>query len=197
MIAKSPLARKFIITLVLLLFLFPFVSWYYLNQGLKWRKQAQELMQGAQKFPQGEWVDADENKFSNANVEHHVSIITILPCNSTSSTRELLDQLYDQFLESGKANFILIDSCLNDTWIDSTKQRWFVFDCSKTTGMCDSLLQKWPAGKQHALVDRNGTIRSYYASGSKEEKRVLLEHMALLLPRDRSDKVELKRGARK
>jgi hypothetical protein len=44
------------------------------------------------------------------------------------------------------------------------------------------------------LVDRHAVIRSYYAGQTKDEKKQLVEHMALLIPRERSDKVELKRG---
>ncbi|MDQ3016628.1 MAG: hypothetical protein M3R25_07920, partial [Bacteroidota bacterium] len=52
----------------------------------------------------------------------------------------------------------------------------------------------WPEGKSFALIDQDKVVRSFYAANTKEEKRLLLEHMALLLPRERSDKVELKRG---
>lgn len=194
---KSPLARKLFITLVLLLFLFPFISWYYLQRGLTWRKEAQQLMQGTTPFPEGEWRDLADNKFSPEAFDQHVTLVTLASCENLTATDLLLDEFYGQFLESAKANFIVLDSCNAETWIDSTRQNWYVFDCKMKTGICAPLIEAWPQGKQHALVDKNGVIRSYYSSVSKEEKRMLLEHMALLLPRDRSEKVELKRGAKK
>jgi len=51
------MSRKFLITVILILFLLPFVSWYYLQSGLNWRKQAQVIMSGKQPFPEGEWTD--------------------------------------------------------------------------------------------------------------------------------------------
>jgi hypothetical protein len=55
----------------------------------------------------------------------------------------------------------------------------------------------WPAGKSYALVDRKGVTRAYYEAATPEEKRTLTEHMALLIPRERTEQVELKRGTQK
>ena len=55
----------------------------------------------------------------------------------------------------------------------------------------------WEKDKIFALVDRKGVIRSYYAINTTDEKRMLVEHMSLLLPRERQEKVELKRGDKK
>jgi hypothetical protein len=55
----------------------------------------------------------------------------------------------------------------------------------------------WEKSKPFALVDRKGVIRSYYGIASDDEKRTLVEHMSLLLPREREEKVELKRGEKK
>ncbi len=192
------MSRKLFITLILILFLLPFVSWYYLQQGLNWRKEAQDVMNGKEAFPEGEWSDLHGKKLSNDQLENHVTLVARLSCDDKQENSMVLEKFYDQFKETKKANFILLDSCYSGTAnLDSAKIDWYVFSCQDTTDFCRLLSAAWPAGKTHALVDRNKIIRSYYHADTEDEKRVLLEHMALLLPRDRSEKVELKRGIRK
>src|SRR3990170_565788 len=186
--------RKLLITLILILFLFPFISWYYLQRGLDWRKEAQEIMKGSQPFPTGQWQDISDKKFSSGQLEGNVTLVTYISCENPQQQSDLLNAFYLQFKESKKAYFIILDTCSTTSFTsDPTKINWHIFSCSDSVDLCNRLYAEWPAGKNHALVDRHQKIRSYYASGTEEEKRILLEHMALLLPRERSDKVELKR----
>ena len=190
--------RKLFITLILLLFLLPFVSWYYLQQGLNWRKEAQDVMNGTQPFPQGEWIDIYGKKLSSANLAENVTLVSQMSCVDSADVIATLYKFYEQFRETRKATFIILDSCQsNDYRGDSTKMNWYHFSCQDSFGLCQLLKGSWPEGKTHALVDKRMVIRSYYGSTTEEEKRILLEHMALLLPRDRSEKVELKRGKNK
>jgi hypothetical protein len=128
-----------------------------------------------------------------------VTLVTRIDCQQSPELMKTLVQLYDQFKETKKATFILLDECGKDSLslIDSTKVSWYVFPWDDSTGLCAQLIKNWASGTSHALVDKNQRIRSYYPSVTMDEKRILLEHMALLLPRERSEKVELKRGDRK
>lgn len=193
------MSRKFLITVILILFLLPFVSWYYLQSGLNWRKAAQEIMHGKTPFPTVAYHNANGQKFSTDLLEEHVSIVSFTPCTEGTEQTSILAELYDQFKDTGKANFILLDSCSEQTelMVDAAKKNWFILPCSDTMRICSTLLKEWPAGTVFALVDRNMVIRSYYGIATKEEKRILVEHMALLLPRERQEKVELKRGDKK
>ncbi len=111
----------------------------------------------------------------------------------------VLTELYEQFKETNKANFILLDSCsnVNGFSVDASKKNWFIIPCFDSLNLCITLLKEWHQGTSFALVDRNKVIRSYYSIKTKDEKRILVEHMALLLPRERQEKVELKRGDKK
>ncbi len=193
------MSRKFLVTIVLILFLLPFVSWYYLRSGLDWRKQAQQVMNGTNPFPSGSFLTTGEKPLITDEMEDYVSIISFLPCDADSSTTEILSEIYEQFKSTDKAKYILLDSCgiERDSFVDGNKKNWYVLPCSDSTNLCQQLLPEWPLGKTFALVDRNKIIRSYYSTQTKDEKRVLVEHMALLLPRERQEKVELKRGDKK
>ena len=67
------MSRKFLVTIILILFLLPFVSWYYLQSGLNWRKAAQEVMHGTTPFPAVKYDNGNGLKFSNELLEEHVS----------------------------------------------------------------------------------------------------------------------------
>jgi hypothetical protein len=182
-----------------MLFLLPFVSWYYLQSGLNWRKQAQAIMSGTQPFPEGKWKDNSGRILSSEDLAEHVTVVTLVTCENEKSIGNTLDSLYKQFRETKKSNFIILNQCKEkpDLLTDSTRTSWFVFNCGDSTQLCYLLMANWPNGKTHALIDRNKVIRAYYDEVTKDEKRVLLEHMALLLPKDRSDQIELKRGSEK
>lgn len=191
--------RKLFITLILILFLLPFVSWYYLQRGLDWRKEAQKIMKGTTPFPEGQWEDMNEDLFSSTQLQEKVTLIARVNCDHIPEADSTLTKFYDQFKETKKAAFLLLMDC--DTTFnpgtEKSPQNWYVFNCEDSVSICQHLLNTWPAGASYGLVDKEGIIRSYYPGHSIEEKKLLLEHMALLLPRERSEKVELKRGERK
>ena len=76
------MSRKFLVTIVLILFLLPFVSWYYLQSGLNWRKKAQEVMNGTEVFPVGKYLMADGRMLTPDSLENHVTLVAFLPCGS-------------------------------------------------------------------------------------------------------------------
>ena len=155
-------------------------------------------MNGTTPFPKGKWIDQHGRTFSTEMLEDKVTLVTILPCPDAPEEIATVEKIYAQFKETQKAIFIIFDSCsvypLNS---DTIRQGFFVFACKDSMSLCPSEIVGWPTQKSFALVDRDRTLRSFYNAGNDEEKRLLLEHMALLLPRDRSEKVELKRGSDK
>lgn len=187
--------RKFLVTIVLLLLLLPFVSWYYLRSGLQWRKAAQDVMSGTTPFPDIAFVDRDGKSWPAETLSDRVSLVAFAPCSPDTAWDHLVALLYAQFKDTGKANFILLDSCaVQATLADAEGKGSYPVNCAASGALCAQLAAEWPAGKAFALVDKHRVIRAYYPAGTDAEKRLLLEHMALLLPRERSEKVELKRG---
>lgn len=193
------MSRKFLVTIVLILFLLPFVSWYYLQSGLDWRKDAQAVMNGTSPFPSGTCVLADGRKFSADSLEGRVTLVSYVSCTDDQGQKDVLEAVYEQFRETGKAAFVLLDSCQAGTANLPQQQlkNWYVIPCNDSLSICNSVKLLWENGKMFALVDRKGVIRSYYTINTANEKRMLVEHMSLLLPRERQEKVELKRGDKK
>lgn len=194
------MSRKFIITIVLILFLLPFVSWYYLQSGLDWRKEAQQVMSGTTLFPEGEYKDADGDLFNADSLAYRVSIVSFSSCDESDLERQsVLEDIYNQFKDTQKANYIVLDTCLDAPaeQLMSERDKWYALSCQSAAALCNGLQEEWPSDKVFALVDRNGIIRSYYAISTDDDKRTLVEHMSLLLPRERQEEVELKRGEKK
>jgi hypothetical protein len=193
------MSRKFLVTIVLILFLLPFVSWYYLQSGLNWRKKAQEVMNGNEPFP-ADTIRLQDGRYTvTDSLTDHVTLVGFVDCQTTTEQVGLLEQLYQQFKETNKAKFLVFDTCATSGLDDFATGKRGVYspDCTINQQMCSALISNWPVGKTYALVDRKGIIRSYYSVAGKEEKKLLVEHMSLLLPRERQEKVELKRGEQK
>jgi hypothetical protein len=190
------ISRKLTVTLVLILFLLPIGSWYYLKSGLKWRQQVQSAMSGTTPVTGLPFYTTIDKRLTEEQFLDHVTLFTIVDCQDNGVQRELITRFYKQFKETKKANFIFFDTCTvaAGSWIDSIPRYSYTIDCKDSLNQCSALFQSWPAGKSYALVDRKGIIRSYYDAISTENKRIMLEHMALLIPREHGDKVELKRG---
>lgn len=89
------MSRKLYITLILILFLLPFVSWYYLKSGLEWRRKAQEAMSGTALFPEGEWTDVYGQKFTSEMLSDHVSLIFLNKCDQDNDNLSTLRRIYD------------------------------------------------------------------------------------------------------
>jgi len=190
------MSRKVTVVLVFFLFLLPFVSWYYLKSGLEWRKNAQTVMNGKQPLPELPFQNSTTGKpLEKSQLEYHVSLLVLVSCDNASSQHDLVGTLYHQFKETHKANFLFVDTCSQSTFTlpDTLRENVYTLHCVDSLRNCKSFLQDWPVGKNFALIDKTGIIRSYYIAGNHDEKKMLVEHMALLIPRDYSEKVELKR----
>jgi hypothetical protein len=193
------MSRKLTVTLVFFIFLLPFVSWYYLRSGLEWRKNVQAVMNGKRELPELPFRSRAGIPLEKSQLENHVSLVVLVSCDSLSSQMDLVKTLYLQFKDTQKANFLFVDTCQLDSFLlpDTLKESIYTLQCNDTLASCDSLLDNWSPGSQFALVDRHGIVRAYYTARNHDEKKMLVEHMAILIPRDYTEKVQLKRDAEK
>src|SRR6187402_2793625 len=123
------MSRKFLVVIVLILFLLPFVSWYYLQSGLDWRRKAQEVMSGTTPFPEGKFLQEDGHYFSTDSMQQYVSIISFIPCQvPDNDLKEVLDVIYKQFKDTNKAKIIQLDSCQVASG-KSGGRNWHVIPC--------------------------------------------------------------------
>ena len=155
-------------------------------------------MSGTDPFPLSKMELRDGQVISEDSLLEKVTLVSFVSCTLDPVQLEVLDHLYLQFKDTGKARFVLLDSCAQPADpMDDQHKGVYILPCAVNSDLCSSLKAGWPIQKPFALVDRKGIIRSYYGISSPEEKRILVEHMSLLLPRERQEKVELKRGEKK
>jgi len=152
-------------------------------------------MNGTKEFPVLPFYSLKGLPLEKSELENHVSLVVILSCDSLAQQMELVTKLYADFKETHKANYFFLDTCgmTSLNLPDTLKQNIYTLHCNDSLQSCISLLKEWPSGKPFALLDKNGIMRAYYAADNHEEKKTLEEHMAILLPRDYSEKVQLKR----
>jgi hypothetical protein len=157
--------RKLIswIVLIALLFIIPFGSWYYLKQGLDYRKTALEDLVTKGLLPE---MPDSINVFRGKT--------TLLVFESTNDN-DILQPIFAQFKDAYtfqmagiSGNHLLIE-------VDSS-----VLDNLKLSG------------KTFALIDTAGNIRNYYTT-DREQLKSMVEHLAVILPQPKEKDVKMKK----
>lgn len=151
------------IALVLVLFALPLGSWYYLQQGYNFRKEALVKLE-----PKGEFVGlADDIEGAEKIGE---DIVMVCLCKDLAQEHGLiLDEIEDRYKSRG---FTLIRLAGSEAKYSSLKSIY----------NSDQLI----------LLDKDKEVRSSY-SFSKEDTKDFIEHIAIILPFPKRKTVKLKR----
>ena len=151
------------IALVLLVVGFPLASWYYLNTGLEYRKQALKDLtpKGALKISE---IDRTEIEFFTSVVFCDLEL------------RDEISEIFEQYKESPTFQVIeLVEKPYDSPW--------------KTIVTQDP---KFQCGDQEIyLVDTEAQLRNTYSSQIKD-LGTLVEHIAMVLPREKDPDIIVK-----
>lgn len=199
---KPSLGRKIYIAAALFLILIglPAISWIYLSNGLKWRKEAVAELADYGKigkatiiWPDGTWEDQLKGK---------VVVVHVFGENPdlTDANRQILDtaeKLFDQFgqnhdfrlamIASGgtadfRSYFQKMPSVDYATWVWSGglgSWRPIVENGYESYCLAEGIK---PGEKYFALADTSGTIRRFYNALDEKQVDRMVQHIALLLP---------------
>lgn len=151
-----------LIVLGALLVIVPLGSWYYLQQGLDYRKNALEVLKPKVYLPQ---IPDSLNIFKGKTTLlffDYPKVAGILP--------PVVEQFKDAF------TFQMAGS-KNEAGY--TKVPGFVMDSLRLEG------------KYFALVDTSGAVRNYYSTDVKELKD-MVEHLAIVLPQPKEKDIKIK-----
>lgn len=206
---KVSAKRKVFIAAVLFLILvvLPAGSWYYLSKGLSWRKTAQSELKDYGKIRKVNIIYADGTK--EDMLKEKVCVLHYFGANPdlTPENRTILDigeRLYQQFgfkpgnsvdhfrlvmiSEGGTADFRTHAQTLPSA--DFVNWVWTGGLNSWNTIMAnayDRYVQE-DGHKRHeyyfGLTDTTGTIRCFYNALDEKEVGRMVEHIALLLPKN-------------
>jgi hypothetical protein len=177
-----------IILIVLVLVGFPALSWFYLSSGLKWRVGAQDETVRKERLGNFELMELDSTTWSPSALlgtyylvavpQDSIAISQLKKINTQFGVRSDFRTIY--FLPAG-------DQPLHGS--DST---WLHVHCTNGCQAFKGAL--FGQNASAAIVDDSLYVRGRYQLSSVGEVRKLVEHLAVVLPIEKRERIELKRG---
>lgn len=143
------------LVIILLLILFPLISWLYLKNGISFRRQALEQLSSITSF--------NNNILDSATLSQFTGKIALIEINGS---QESLVKINDQFKES--SDFVIL----------SSKSGYKV---QLGNNEISNLKAEFP-GKSYILIDNEGKVRRTYMDNSDNEMKQLVIHIATLIP---------------
>lgn len=151
------------IALVLVLFALPLGSWYYLQQGYNFRKEALVKLE-----PKGEFMGLTDNIEGAAKIGEDIVMICL--CKELSQEQEIiLNEVEERYNSRG---FTIIRLTGQEDEYKSLESKY--------------------NSDQLVLLDKDEEVRSSYTF-SKEDTKDFIEHIAIILPFPKRKTVKLKR----
>lgn len=193
--------------LLLFLVVLPGGSWYYLKSGLDYRRAVLKDLSDYGPVPGATF--ASQNSELVAALPGKVLVSAFVPdANSSAADQQgaLLKKLHDQFDEREEVLFLahLADSTsgfAQKYQLTDTAQCFFVLHSREDLLAAAEKEYKLPTGADPAswivLSDIQGNMRRQYDVSQPEEVKRLVEHIAMLMPVAKREKVMVRRDAEK
>lgn len=193
--------------LLLFLVVLPGGSWYYLKSGLDYRRSVLNDLSDYGPVPGATF--ASQNSPLATALPGKVLVSAFVPdANSPAAQRQgaLLKKLHDQFDEREEVLFLahLADSTTafaQQHQLIDTAQCFFALHSRAGLLAVAERDYKLPTGADPAnwvvLSDIKGNMRRQYDVSQAEEVKRLVEHIAMLMPVAKREKVMVKRAAEK
>jgi cytochrome oxidase Cu insertion factor (SCO1/SenC/PrrC family) len=184
--------RKLKIGIVILVVIgFPLISWIYLSSGLKWRLTAQEETKVKGTLGSFSLTDQKGEIYTRESITGRFYIVATLKDSLSANT---LHKVHEQFAVRSDYRTIALVQAFDSTDAD-VDARWLDLRCLSGCDGLTSLL--FSDGANAAIVDDSLRVRGRYVLSDTEDVRALIRHTAVVLPIDKREKLELKRGANK
>ncbi|MDX1941349.1 MAG: hypothetical protein SFU99_12405 [Saprospiraceae bacterium] len=201
---KPGLNRSFIIAIAVLSVLlvgFPLGSWYYLKAGLDYRKEVMGDLYDYGKMPAVVLTTSTGRALEPKDVAGKIIVAGFLNFQDQTVTKQSgqwLSKLHHQFNERRDVTFLLhvadtlasaetLDAFATQYQLQDTAQCYFLKDNPEVFRTIATNVYKIPEdaiNAHFALTDAQGKVRRNYDLRQTSEINRLVEHIALLLPRD-------------
>lgn len=167
---------------------FPAFSWYYLRSGQKWRVTAQNETQKKERFTDFALRLSDQSIMPSRELVGRYYVVAI-PLDSTALRH--LAMVHTQFHAREDFRMICLACGIGDV-LAPEGEAWIHAQC---TSGCEPVYGTWfGGGYDAAIVDDSLYVRGRYQLNKTEDMRKLVEHLAVVLPIDKRERIELKRG---
>jgi hypothetical protein len=176
-----------IILVVLVLIGFPAVSWIYLKSGLRWRVDAQQ--ETARKEKPGNFtLQSEDGTIVSRDALEGMYTLAAMPSNAVETGHLLM--LWSQFQVRNDFQILILRDANRPAITGDTT--WLYASCASG---CENLLELcFAEDNTAALLDNALYLRGRYRLDSKDDMRRLIEHLAVVLPIEKRERIELKRG---
>ena len=191
---------------ILILAGLPLISWYVLRQGFDYHKSALEELKDLGKVSPALLTDSPAQKI----LSQKLSIAGRIHPQNQEDILTVFTKLNQQFESSGDAVFLIFyPSQYTAVQIQSMQRQYDLTVKNSVIFIPDTLAQNaynlhthcsdWPEQPCSvlAVADTSATIRQYYNLQEEGRLKRLIEHVAIILPRDPPRKPELRRQREK
>jgi len=177
-----------IIIILLVLIGFPAISWFYLSSGLKWRINAQQETMIKEHLGNFTLVDSD-SIILRSNEMHGTFYVIATPQDSQSFQHLKMVNTQFHVRKDFRTMYLLPEGEDASPQADTT---WIHVYCIQGCEALRTVL--FNPDYSGAIVDDSLYLRGQYHLGSGEEMRKLVEHLAVVLPIEKRERIELIRG---
>jgi len=196
---------------------FPLVSWYYLNEGYKYRISIlEELDQKLGTPPTFKLINQEGRSIDNSAMKEKVIVTNFMALDEAEASKVNMEKLYniqDQFDKKDDILFYTyikadslqaVQNYVNSLAIKEEKQWYFL---TGTDNQMDNFIKAFPfpqpSSKSYmgnstvAIIDTSSTIRFFYDINNNKEVSKLIEHIANLMPQAPPEEARMKRELEK
>lgn len=162
---------------VIMIVVLPAISWYYLDTGYDFRKDAIEKLK-----PKG----SIENWLANKNISLNLNSVakgraSLLVFRSSVQSDETYRELFDQFKTSDNFQMIMLNQGYGD------------FDTRDIKGNVINFRAKHDLDQYFVLLDDQMQVRNEYTL-SQESLKEMVQHIAITIPRDKPRDVKIQKS---
>lgn len=173
-----------LVIVVAVLIIFPLVSWVYLSKGLKWRLGAQEETSVKANLQPFTLITANGDTVAGTSLSGMFAIIAS-PEDSTGYAHLALVE--EQFgSRTDYQTLYLVASNHEGSLQDSTIRHVRCAD-----GCAELIARAYEGEKNAAIIDDSLRVRGRYRIEDAAEMQALIKHMAVVLPIEKREKLEL------
>jgi len=171
------------ILVVILLAGLPLGSWYFLKSGLEWRKAKVVDLEKKEIFLKAIGFSVDDKNKLYEIMAHRTNVVKKRGALSAND-----EAIIDQFEDAYTFQFLSLDGNEADPkggWTSKSVVRFYSPDNISSNS---TQIKDW----DYMLVDTSGFIRQYYLGEDKQVMKLLVEDIAVILPRKKEKDIILK-----
>jgi len=186
--------------LLLMLVAIPVISYIYMKRGFDYQVQLQEELGDYGPMPDFSYPTITGDTITPDNFEGYVKLFHHIDTGNEKLFGDYLSELHEQFGEVDRIKFIMLLSNTQDRErAQLYRDKYSLNDTAQIRIVLTSQMGqpydeafKVPADKQNKplviLADTSNVIRNYYDVSTGKQFVRLIEHVALLMPRDQEKK---------